>query len=308
MKFLILALFLISGCAGIKPVSNSIESVNIENDFHSPVLNTEKIENDVYGPMANSSSPITVEKNNSQRYILALDLSPALYQALAYAKLFTNLERKNIKVNIITSSGFSAIIAVIYAKYQSSSRLDWKLYALMRELGDGNIVFTSSWYRKIENFLKNEFNETRLEELKTLVAIPIFENGKYRLVHSGNIVSVLMESIKLQDSKNSFLLTPSPEYFGLEKEFGTDGIFRITAMPRRIRLKTISGFVLGVYSKLAGFIHYQTNEFQVLQEEENIFIDNNPNISDLMSSVSESSKKISEEISVSIEEWTNKNR
>jgi len=149
----------------------------------------------------------------------------------------------------------------------------------------------------------------KLEELKFLLALPIKKaNGGYELKYSGSIVSVLMENLKLENNTFSLLTNPSNKYIGLEKEFGADLIFNITALPKRIKLSSNSGFVLGVYSKLAGYIHFKGDEYYVLQEDENVNIDEFPNISDLMSSVSPQTDLILEEILKSIDSWTNKIR
>lgn len=311
MKFipLILILFTLFSCAlDERRNTSDFDTVDFSRKFHTPKVETGVAGEDVYGPSAQSSS--SINKNPSQKQaVVALDLSPALYQSFSYLKLISDLEKKKININIIISSGFSAIIAALYAKYRSANRLDWKAYALIRKLEKEKKVFSTSWLNTIELFLKEEFNETRLEQLRLLIAIPTYNKNDNKLIlkHTGPIVETIMTSLRFQRSRESFLLNPSVSYFGKEKVFGADKVFRVTSFPKTFKLKTPSGFVLGVYSKLAGFIYYQTDKYMELSSEKFLYIDKIPNISDLMSSVSEPSEVISLKILNSIEEWTNKN-
>lgn len=313
MKFsLFLFSFLLFSCQSYRTnsrLSNEIETVNFEKNYTKPVLNPSSSGEDVYGPKSDSATAISETSEVSKTPIITLNLTPALYQSLGYGKVFSNLEKNKLKPNIIITSGFSAIIAAIYGKYLSASRLDWKIYALGRALKDESKVFSSEWYEKIENFLDDEFGKMNLEELKIILALPVKKsNDQYELIHSGSIVKTIMESLKIQSNKVSLLTNPSNKYIGLEKKFGSDLTYNITMLPRKIYLKSGSGFVLGVYSKLAGYIHFKGDRYFVLQQNDNVSIDEFPNISDLMSSVSEQSDTIQKEILDSIDSWTNKNR
>lgn len=311
MKFILqfLILFIISGCAlDERRNTTEFDTVNISKEFHSPKVETGVEGEDVYGPSA-ENTPVLSSTPIEKQAIVALDLSPALYQSFSYLKMFSDLEKKKININIIISSGFSAIIAALYAKYKSANRLDWSGYALIRKLEKEKKVFSSSWLKTIELFLKEEFKETGLEQLKVLIAIPTFDEEKNEIIlkHTGSIVEAIMDSLRFQRSRESFLLNPSKSYFGKEKLFGADKVFRVTSFPKKFKLRTPSGFVLGVYSKLAGFIHYQTNSYMDLSSEKFLYLDEIPNISDLMSSVSGPSDIISSKILKSLQEWTNKN-
>lgn len=310
MKTLLFTIFLLTSCTvDSNRKSNSIDSVDFSRKFHSPQLETGIEGEDVYGPVAAQTSGNLIEENSQKTPILALDLSPALYQSFAYLKLFSELEKNKVNINIIISSGFSSIIAALYAKYKSANRLEWKTYALIRKIDEVDEVYSDKWFKTIKDFLDKEFGDLGLEQLKVLMAIPSYsaEDGKLELKYKGSVVNAIMASLNIQTSKESFLLKPSVDYFNKEKVFGVDKTFRVSAFPKRFRLKTHSGYVLGVYSKNAGFIHYKNENFHIIDSEKYLYLDKIPNISDLMSSVSAPSEEISLKILKSIEEWTNKN-
>jgi hypothetical protein len=311
MKFIftISIIFSFLSCAVDKRRNTSeLETVNFSQKFHSPKVETGIEGEDIYGPSAEITND-EKEVLSQKQAIVALDFSPALYHSLSYLKLISDLEKKKVNISVVISSGFSAIIAALYGKYKSANRLDWKAYALIKKLEKENKVYSTSWLKTVEIFLKEEFQDIRLEQLKLLVVIPTYDekNNKLVLKHTGPVVEAIMSSLRIQNSRESFLLNPSIEYFGKEKSFGVDKVFRVSAFPRNFKLETTSGFVLGIYSKLAGLIHYRTDKFMQISDKKLIYIDKVPNMSDLMSLVSDQSEEISLNISNSIQEWANKN-
>ena len=145
MKYILqfLIFFIVTSCAlDERRNTTDFDTVNISKEFHSPKVETGFEGEDVYGPSAENTSDFS-ETPNEKQAIIALDLSPALYQSFSYLKIFSDLEKKKININIIISSGFSAIIAALYAKYKSANRLDWSAYALIRKLENEKKVFSS---------------------------------------------------------------------------------------------------------------------------------------------------------------------
>lgn len=280
------------------------ETVALESSRPKIEVDVNEVHNDTYGPSLEKAENISMDKQKMQRKaVICFDLVPSLYASLSYISLFKELEKKEIYPNIINTSGFSAIIAALYGKYRNANKLEWKVFALLRNLKDKKI-YSESWYNQIENFLQEEFKRTRLEQLSLLVTISSGQKNN-PLVSSGEVVSTVMESLKISRPE-SFLNRPSWDYREKLQDLGTDLYFLINAFPEQFKFQTPNGFVWGVYTKVSGFYRdVDSNNFIIKSEIK--FLDTLPNLSDLLISSHTDVSVIVDKISEDIEKWINKN-
>lgn len=289
----------------VKRGSNSIfnETVNLENSNHKIEVDPSNEKDDTYGPNLSDQSQHTQDKSSQRKPVIAIDLVPALYASLGYITLFRELEKKKIYPNIINTSGFSLVIATLFAKYKSASKLEWKVFALLRKLR-GVKVHTSDWYEKIEAFLKEEFKQTRIEQLKVLITVPS-SSVKRELTTTGRLIKVVMRSIKIS-STNSFINRPHYEYAHKINALGVDLNFLISAFPDKFNFKIPNGFAWGLYTRVSGvFKGLGIETFKIRNELE--FVDTLPNLSDLLINTKSDVSFISDKISQDVEDWINKN-
>lgn len=191
------------------------------------------------------------EKEKGERSpLVALDLYPALYNSLGYVSTFAALEKNGIDVNIVSASGFSSVIAALYAKHGSAGMVEWKSFELYQLLGDKQ-PFQEEWRRTLRRFLEKEFGKKKLSQLKKLMVVPRREGENTALETNRETVEAIMESVNLSGNA-SVLVQGNFDYLPALKNFGADVVRRISFLPSKILLKHPDGFVFGVYSKLAG--------------------------------------------------------
>ncbi len=284
--------------------TSSLSVVDIDNKYTTPEVTSINSSENVYGPLASE------ENNNLEQSvtmpIIALDFAPALYNSLAYIGLLEKLESKKIKPKLFITSGFSLIPIFLYSKYQNTNRVNFKMFSLMSKLKSKK-VFSQKWKNIINDFLLDEFKNTKQESLPSLVLIPTYKNKRLSLIYSGEIVKNILNSINLKKIKNNFLLRPTSHYRNDLKQFGIDLSFNLSAISKEVTLKYSSGFVYGVYTKLSGYSHYEANDYISLGVE-NKTIDNIKNTVDLMNSINKKSEEISEMILKKINSWIERNR
>tara|TARA_Y100000385_G_C13075460_1_gene631205 strand:+ start:793 stop:1719 length:927 start_codon:yes stop_codon:yes gene_type:complete len=303
--FFLCIIFIIGASCTLQRGSDSIfnETVNLESSNHKIEVDPSNEKDDTYGPNLAIEAEQTQNKISQRKPVIALDLVPALYASLGYITLFRELEKKKIYPNIINTSGFSLVIATLYAKYKSASKLEWKVFALLRQL-KGLKVHTSDWYQKIEGFLKEEFKHTRIEQLKVLITVPS-SSVKRHLTTTGQLVKVVMQSIKISSS-NSFINRPHYEYAHKINALGVDLNFLISAFPDRFNFKIPNGFAWGLYTRVSGVFNGSGIEILKIRNEIE-FVDTLPNLSDLLINTKSDVTFISDKVSQDVEDWINKN-
>lgn len=303
VEFFFIFLLAVSCSTHKKNESRFTETVNFENTNHQIELDPSNNKNDTYGPNIDENSSLKRDDTQLRKPVVTLDLVPSLYASLSYITLFRELEKNKIYPNIINTSGFSLVIAALYSKYKSASKLEWKVFALLRKL-KGIKVHTSNWYDVIDNFLMEEFKNTRLEQLKILVSVPT-SGLRNELITSGKITEIIMNSIKIANS-NSFINRPHYDYFPKLKKLGTDLYYLVSGFPNRFNFKTPNGFAWGIYTRVSGLYRSQGEALFEIKNEFP-FIDTLPNLSDMLINTKSDVTFISDKISQEVADWINKN-
>jgi len=154
MKFLF-ALILIVSCASQKKtikktVDSKTEIISYEEDYKKTVEKVEKIE----------EVEILENKENKIKKI-DLYLLASGSNAYAYVGLLKKLSKMSrVRVVGISGSGFSSIIAALYAKYKSANMVEWKLFKMRDDLMESQF-YSKSWRDRLITFIDNEFSEDK---------------------------------------------------------------------------------------------------------------------------------------------------
>lgn len=297
--FFLICLFSFS-CQVRRAKNSDFAVVDLEQKYSKPQVTKINSDENVYGPV--SENTLTGEKEGEVNPIVALDFAPALYNSLGYIELLSHLERKSIRPKVIITSGFSLLVASLYAKYQSTNRVNFKMFELMGKLQKTDGVFSKDWLDEVASFLEKEFKNSTIESLPTLVVIPKYEQNNLKIVYSGNIKENIMASLSLNKSRENFLIRPSINYRPEVKKLGIDFYYQFSALGDKVSFNRPSGFLLGVYSKIRGFSKYKPHGFEEINLNNNT-IDNIPNIVDLMRVAKSNSFMLSEKIITNIDEW-----
>ena len=240
--------FALASCATDKGKKDLVVVDFAEGEEKQAITITNRVNTD-YGPSPEEG--VTSDQDEAQKpLVIALDLYPALYNSLGYVATFARLESAKVHVNIISSTGFSSVIAALYAKYENANMVEWKTFELYQILG-AKKPFSEDWKSEIREFLVKEFGDAKLSQLKKLLIIPKPSGKKVIFDTNEEVVKAVMRSLDLGGS-GSLLAGGSHDYLPALAQYGADQVWRISFLPRTIRLKHPDGYVFGIYSRLAG--------------------------------------------------------
>lgn len=302
IRLIILSILICSCSTGFKKKSSFDETVSVEKNQSSNKADiNEQIDQNTYGPVYEKESKNLLDEKN-RLPVFALDLVPSLYASLSYLALLKQLEENKIYPNIINTSSFTLVIAVLYAKYKSVNKVEWKLFSLLKKLRN-TIIFTPQWLSAIEEFLINEFEDKRIEQLKILVTTPQGKKSQ-KLIKTGKVVETIMNSLAVS-KKDSYINQPHFIYRDKILELGVDIYFCINALPKKFNFYVPNSFVWGLYTGISGMAHSDPSVnfigHQLLK------IDKVPNMSDLFGTANESATFLNDEIKNKYQNWIDKN-
>jgi hypothetical protein len=311
IRLLFLSLIVFSCATGPSKKKGGFATVDLSVDKKDKAVtierNNQKFDGS-YGPSIKGELELKQKsKQVSRDPIIAIHLAPAGYHASGYISFFRKLEKEKIRVNAISAEGFSSVIAALYAKYHDSNRLEWKTYALYGRL-KGLDMYSTKWSRELSSFLKEEFKNSRMEQQKSLLIIPLIHKGQLKTYSTGKIRDIVSAAVKLDgDALTSSLLNKKVVFKSeIKEKAAADLVYQITILPDRISFKKPSGYIWGVYSKKA---------YQLAQSGESFYrlatlgskVDELSNISAAVKITRDASEKISQDIALKIEEWKSQN-
>jgi hypothetical protein len=277
--------------------------VNIDERKRFPrVTNTDSGEN-IYGPISYNEN--SDSENENRNPILAIELASAMYSSIAYIEFLNRLE-KNIKPKVLVANGFTAIIAALYIKYQSSNRVSFKMFALLSRIKSIK-PYSREWLEEINNFIDKEFLERKQEGYKTLLVIPSYNGSDIELIYTGLLASNLKSAVNLGERSTNFLLRPSSEYEKKLNKLGIDLHYKISVFGEKTIIQSESGFLLGVYSKIKGYSLLKRHRYKSL-ELNKLQIDKIENTIDISVEARKRSNAITHEIEQAIEDWKESKR
>ncbi|MAX65699.1 MAG: hypothetical protein QF441_14390 [Bacteriovoracaceae bacterium] len=293
MKILcLLYIIILSGCTQLKQ-AHQIDSVSVTSEKKTDI----KI---------SKSSPSQINTQNEKKEIVqkklpvvALHIYPSLYHTFASIDFIKKLESKT-KVSMISSQGFGALIAALYAKEASVSYLEWKLFEVVKSL-QGLTPFSQTWIKTINSFVENEFGQLKLNQLKIAFVHPELNNNKIRMNQKDKVVDVLKKTLDLNHKKN-FLLSPRVLNNDFERS-GADLTFNIAFLPKKITFSSLSGFEWGLYTRYLGFLVGSSDEIRKIYSQERSALDKLAPLSDYLAPYSEGINESIDFISEQIESW-----
>ncbi|MBY0416322.1 MAG: patatin-like phospholipase family protein, partial [Bdellovibrionales bacterium] len=100
---------------------------------------------DVYNPIEESGS---LGASVSRKLKVGLSLGPGLYRTINYVSLLKYLERQNLAPQVITGTGFGAIVAAMYASGMTPEVIEWNFYRYFKEKSKYR-PYESEWLEEI---------------------------------------------------------------------------------------------------------------------------------------------------------------
>lgn len=244
---------------------------------------------------------------NRREPICILHLAPAAYHAAGYISFFKSIEQRSLKISAISAEGFSIIPAALYAKYMDSNRVEWKMYALLGKL-KGTRPFEKEWKKRVSEFLHDEFSELRVQQLRSLLLIPLLVNNeivvsKDDLIHPSIMSALNITSSSSKGEKVSSLLSNQIDYDAfLRQVISADLIFQVSITPEVVDLENPDGYLLGIYSKKIYQLAKHSELFYQLDYIKTP-LDQIPNIGQVVAKTKDSSDSIAKLILKKIEKW-----
>ncbi len=297
MRFLLFILLFIS-CTTASQKDIEIVEVNLADDPSEGVT----IEDSTNNSFGKSEDVDKMLKEESPK--IALTIYSSIYHSLAFLPLIKELEKKKIKLNYVSSQGFGALIAALYAKEASASYLEWKLFDLMKKLR-GKKVYSEEWNSTIVNFTQKEFKESKLDQLKVKLLIPEIENRKIVLNEQEKVVDAIRKTIDFKNEKNYFNVPDT--YLGAIDRVGVDLNLSCIFIPEQVKFNKIDGYNWGVITKYLGMVMRPLDGIYQLKTTESVELDAEVPLSDLNRFYQDSINNFTQEVSRSIGKWKEEN-
>lgn len=256
MRFLVL-LFLIScGSFGEKKKTDTM-TVDISENFDQSIQIEKNVE-----------TLKTVQNKEEQGVVIFL--TPVAYHSINYLKVFEELKNESIKVDKITTAGFTSVVAATYLKYRNTKEAYWKLYKLIKKLEEYPL-YSESWFEIVEDYIGAHFSGLKSSIGKMSLDIPILKQNLIVLNNEESLQKSLLRAVKL--NKNNWLSTPKDySYYYAEYE-QSNKVLYISAFPETLAFLKSDGFIWGVYSQV-GSMDLQRQDRTVVVIENDAELDN----------------------------------
>ncbi len=251
-------IFLFSACSTHNKSSESQFAtvdlhLDIEND-ESPILNT-KNQVGRYGPTTDQNNANISKKD---RKVLGLFLGPSLYKSIDSIDVLKCFEKLDKKVNIISGTGFSSIVAGLYAQGDSPETIKWKIFKTLRK-SKGTKPYSEEWINVWSQFIEKNISLRSLKKSEKSLWMPKFDNGASEVIYSskGDLLSSIKENININEA--SFPMKKNFLYKSSLDSMPVDRLIVINTIPDDFTLKQSDGLLLGMYGKIISKFKKITN-------------------------------------------------
>lgn len=256
MKILsFLILISLCSCASFTSTDESYSyiGVDLEKEHYKkiPIIEGKSMSSG-YGPEVDAKEVFNATAPSD---VVGIYLYPAGFNSLAYLRVISQMQKYQSTPNVYSGAGMGAVIASLLAMGVSPDHIEWKFFSLMESFKD-KVYLSNEWKEVFYKFLKNEFQDKRIEELKYALILPIYDKklGKVRYLSRGNLYNVLIINFDFDESSQYF---QSPMLRGdlqiselMDK--GVDRLAIVNSLGSQLNLSEGNHFLIGIYSKLAG--------------------------------------------------------
>ncbi len=280
-------LFLLASCSSIKPIHSTDEKQTQvggqvkpdQVDFDMNPHHQEKPEvlppeetvrigdrgGDVY-----SGEDMEQGHAQSRKLRIGLTLGPGIYRTINYVSLLKILERQNLSPEIITGTGFGAIVAAMYASGMTPEVIEWNFYKFFREKKK-NKPYDQDWIQEIDAAFLSKFKNVNLQDTKKKFYLTLYDHKTRKTYYfdKGNIRDLLLLNLRLsnniQISKTGQQYTAAfeKEVFNarLMRSLGAEFTIAADSLGAKFDFDHTNDFLIGVYGRVAGRIHKERRDF-----------------------------------------------
>jgi hypothetical protein len=222
---------------------------------------------DVFTPAEDS---LNIAQGVSKRARIGLALGPGLYRTINYVSLLKFLERQNLNPQVITGTGFGAIVAAMYASGMTPEVIEWNFYRYFKEKRKHR-PYESEWLEEVDNLLLDKLKSKTIQDTPKKFYITLFNTKTKKTYYfdKGNIRELLLLNLKLSNSVDQrkaavqYTTAFENEVFnaGLMRRLGVDFTVGADVLGSKFDFEDSNEFLIGVYGRAAGRIMRERKGF-----------------------------------------------
>ncbi|MEA9354902.1 patatin-like phospholipase family protein [Bacteriovorax sp. PP10] len=222
---------------------------------------------DIFTPVEDSA---TIGQGVSKKLRIGLSLGPGLYRTINYVSLLKFLERQNLNPQVITGTGFGAIVAAMYASGMTPEVIEWNFYRYFKEKRKYR-PYESEWLEEVDNLLLDKLKNKTIQDTPKKFYITLYNSKTKKTYYfdKGNIRELLLLNLKLSNSVD--LRKPGIQYTtafenevfnaGLMKRLGVDFAIGADVLGSKFDFEDSNEFLIGVFGRAAGRITREKKGF-----------------------------------------------
>lgn len=288
---LVSVLSLLSSCSSIKPIHSSQEPKKQEpaggkvkpdqvdfdmNPHHQdkptvevlPPEETVRIGErggDIYSTEANEQG-----HPQARKLRIGLSFGPGIYRTINYVSFLKILERQNLSPDIITGTGFGAIVAAMYASGMTPEVIEWNFYKFFKEKKKTK-PYEEEWIHEIDVAFLSKFKTLNLQDTKKKFFLTLYDHKTKKTYYfdKGNIRDLLLLNLRLSnnitESKSGQKYTTAfeKEVFNarLLRQLGAEFTIAADVLGTKFDFDHTNDFLIGVYGRTAGRIQKERRDF-----------------------------------------------
>lgn len=200
---------------------------------------------------------------NSVEWI-ALYIPPSLYLTASNLVVVDKIRRCTKSKIILSSTGFSALMAALFAKYQAIQKVEWKMYRLSKIL-EGSKPFSKSWKKELSYFIDETFKNEYFSDLKVPLVINLYaQDGQVTEHYKGKLAPILKAALNIEDFLgNNFDPSRFNKIFNSRyiDRLAKDWKILLNSHYSKFIFKYDRGYLWGKYSQISQHIKNDPNAF-----------------------------------------------
>lgn len=206
----------------------------------------------------------------SRKLRIGLSLGPGIYRTINYVSFLKILERQNLGPDIITGTGFGAIVAAMYASGMTPEVIEWNFYKFFREKKITH-PYDPDWIAEIDSAFLSKFKNLNLQDTKRKFFLTLYDHKTKKTYYfdKGNIRDLLLLNLRLsnniQTSKSGQQYTTAfeKEVFNsrLLKQLGAEFTIAADVLGSKFDFDHSNDFLIGVFGRAAGRIQKEKKSF-----------------------------------------------
>lgn len=279
-------IFLASSCSSIKSIhdrnQNKVnpDQVDLNINEHTGLPGEKPIDvtpqeetvriGDRGGDVYSNDSSLENGHGENKKLRIGLSLGPGIYRTINYVSLLKILERQNLVPDIITGTGFGAIVAAMYATGMTPEVIEWNFYKYFKEKKK-NKPFEKDWVNEIDEMFLSKFKNINIQDTKKKFFITLFDHNTKKTYYfdKGNIRDMLLLNLRLS---NNFTKSKSGQKYStafekeifnarLLRQLGAEFTMAVDVLGTKLDFEITNEFLMGVYGRAAGRIQKEKKDF-----------------------------------------------